>query len=310
MANDTFPGIARKLLLRCPSAPLTLAQDWVRDSFRDVVEYRRWSWLWKYGTVNIPAVYNTGTAAVTFGDATITLTGCVTDSSWVGRQFRIAGNSAILTIASITNATTFELDANTPWPGSTASGLSYSIYQAYYFMPSDFHAFISIGIPNQTRKVAHLNVSKADLDRIDFARSSTGTPPRVIVPFDYYNGLPRWEFWPHQMVQSYATMTYEARPIDPFDPGATVPHLLPSDLILERALMYCARWPGPARETPNPYYSEPLYEFHRGNYEKRLGLVIKQDNEHMLQDLTYQNSGSGFGSASFAQSHDMGWYGG
>ncbi len=311
MANDSFSDIARKLVLRCPLAPLTLAQDWVRNAFRDIVEYRRWSWLFKYGQIVIPAAYTTGLASISFGGTQVTLTGGTTDPSWVGRQFRVSATSPILTIVSVDeeSTTTFELDPATPWPQASVTDVSYSVYQAYYSMPGDFHAFMSITSQQYAWKTAFLGVNKSDLDAVDPQRSASGTPPRVIVPFDYYNGSPRWELWPHQYGAGYLAMTYESRPTDAFDGGATVPALLPSDIILERALMYCARWPGSARETPNPYYSEPLAKFHEEQYLRRLGLIIKQDDEHMPQDVRYANTGIGIPSAAWAQMHDVGWAG-
>lgn len=289
MANDTYAGIAGKVLLRCPTASLLLAQDWVRSSFRDIVERRQWSWLLKRGQLVTYDVYQTGTATVVAGTQTVTINSPgVVAASHVGRQFRIANNLPIVTItAADTGANTYTIDS--AWWPSNQTAQTFQVYQAYVALPSDFHAFLSIVDPQYAQPIPYL-ASVAQIDNRDPQRALAGSPPACVAYFDYYNALPRYEMWPHQKTAAVYPATYESRPTDPFDSGATVPALLPSDVILERAMMYCAMWPGPSETNPNPYYNFKLglANIHKMEFERRIAVLEKQDNEHMQKNVTYQ----------------------
>lgn len=307
MANDTFRGVAGKVLLRCPTATLTLAMDWTQSAFRDILERRRWSWLLKKSQIFAYDQYTTGTATIVAGTQTVTINAPgVVAATHVGRQFRIGTALPIVTItAANAGPNTYTID-QTWWP-SNVTAQSFSVYQAYVFLPSDFHSFLSVIDPAFVQPVP-TDLTVAQIDGIDPQRAAAGSPPKGLAWLDYYNGLPRYEMWPHQRSAAVYPIVYESRPIDPFDTGATVPTLLPSDVILERAMMYCAAWPGPSATVPNPYYSKELMALHKVEYERRIGIIEKQDNEHMQQNIWYQQdqAGSNIISASWLQNRAIG----
>lgn len=77
--------------------------------------------------------------------------------------------------------------------------------------------------------------------------------------------------------------------------------------------MYCAMWPGSTLDNPNPYYSGgkkgSTADMHRQEYERRLAVLEKQDNEHMQQNIWYQQDQARrtpVVSGNWLQSHDMG----
>jgi len=305
---EDFDGIARKLLLRCPKLGPFIARDLIKSAFHDIVEIWQWSWLIKRIQLSVPAAYQNGLATVTYGSPTVTLTGGGTvDASHVGRQFRTGIASPILTITDQdTVLNTYTLSEN--WLGTAGTGQPYKVYQAYIPMPSDFHAFFSVTDPAAYWRIQTDGVSLEMLDNRDPQRSVVGSPARALVSYDYYNGFPRFELWPHQMSAAFYLMTYESRPIDPFEPGAAIPYLLPADVILERALMYAAKWPGPNRNDPNPYYSSDTAQFHEKQYDRRIGILIKQDVEHMQRAVWYQedqNTNQSNMNASYMQQHDL-----
>jgi hypothetical protein len=304
---EDFDGIARKLLLRCPKLGPFIARDLIKSAFHDIVDLNQWSWLIKRTQLHVPDAYRTGTATVTFGSPTVTITGGTVSIDHVGRQFRVGIASPILTITAIdVGLNTYTLSED--WEGTSGSGQAYTVYQAYIPMPTDFHAFYSVVEPANYWPVQTESVSLEMIDIRDPQRSVVGTPARVLVPYDYYNGFPRYEFWPHQMTADFYLMTYESRPIDPFEPGASIPYLLPPDVILERALMYAAKWPGPNRNDPNPYYSDNTAQFHEKQYNRRINIIIKQDVEHMQRAVWYQDDQNWNQSnlnAAYMQSHDL-----
>src|ERR1700746_923306 len=99
MAQETFAQSWNKLLLRCPQLSPKLAQDFIINAFRRLVEYRRWSWRVKFGQFIAPDAYSTGTVSVTNNLTTVTGSGTVWTSAMVGRQFRVGLASPIYTIA-------------------------------------------------------------------------------------------------------------------------------------------------------------------------------------------------------------------
>jgi len=308
LATDSLVGIAGKLLLRCPSATTTLARDWVRSAFHDIVERKRWSWLLKRGQLFTTNQYNTGTATVLAGTTTVTIIAPgVVSATMVGQQFRIGTTLPIVTITDF-DAGTNTLTIDQTWYPSDQTAQPYAIYQAYVALPSDFHSFVSVIDPNFAQPIPY-DASVAQIDNIDPQRNASGSPPSGLAYFDYFNGFPRYELWPHQRTAYVYPIVYESRPVDPFDAGAAVPPLFPDDLILERALMYCAQWPGSGPDNVNPYYNIKLAAMHKVEYERRLAIMERQDNEHMQQAVWYQADQmrrTAIVSGSWLQSHDMG----
>ncbi len=312
MANQTFREVAGLALLRCPSAALTLAQSWVQQSWRDIVERRRWSFMLKRGQLVTTAQFNTGTVTTTAGvnTVTITTTGTLSNSN-VGQQFRVGTADPIYTITAVsTGASPFTVTLDQVYEPASRIAQSFSIYTAYKALPSDFHAFVSVVDPNFMQPVP-FSGSVLQIDKTDPQRAAAGSPPRSLSFFDYYNNLPRYELWPHQRSAYVYPMVYEYRPPEPWDAAAFIPYWMPADIILERAMMYCAMWPGPDETRPNPYFSPRmgLAQMHQSEYERRIGILEKQDNEHMQQNIWYQSeqvrNTPNVISGSWMQQHDM-----
>lgn len=305
---ETFDGLARKLLLRCPKLGPFIARDIIKKSFDDVRDLYSWSWRIRRTQLTVPNVYNTGTATVTYGSPTVTLAVGIVDVSHVGRQFRTGVASPILTIIDFDAiANTYTLSEN--WAGVSATGQGFRVYQAYLSMPSDFQSFLSVVDPVTYWPIQTDNVNLEMIDRRDPQRSVVGSPPRVLVPYDYFNGFPRYELWPHQTSQAFYLMAYMSRYGEAFDPGIVIPDTLgDGDVILERGLMYTSKWPGPNRNDPNPYFSQNTADFHEKNYDRRIGILIKEDVERMQNSVWYQEDQSWNQrnlNAAYMQSHDM-----
>lgn len=181
MARDTYEKIWRRVLLQCPSAGPRLAQSWVNHAFRRLHEARRWSWSIKAGQFIMPAVYDTGTVAVTLSDATVTGTGTSWTADMAGRQFRAGANSPIYTILRVDSATSLELDA--VWGKATATGQTYEIYQAFVTPPADFQSFQAVWDPANNWRL-HLHHTQDELNLWDAERSNNGDS-YVVAARDY-----------------------------------------------------------------------------------------------------------------------------
>ena len=308
MTVDSFTVIWNRVLLRCPSASAFLAQDWVRNAFRQIAERRRWSWLVKYGQFLVPAVYNTGTVSLTRSSATVTGSGTTFTSAMVGRQFRIGTGTPIYTISAYTSATSITLDS--VWGGSTVSGSAYSIYQCYFTPATDFHSFISVFDPAMNWQL-WLNVQQEELNLWDAQRANMGQS-YVVSAYDYGSGIiPRYEIWPHQQAQYVFPYIYEARAQDLDESGAVLPSFIRGDVLLEMALAEAARWPGPSADKPNPYKDLNLAILHERRAEKMITEMETQDDATYEADVTFTYPAMGWpwasplGDSAYLQSHAL-----
>jgi len=138
MSLDTPQSIADRVKLRTGIND-RLAQDMVRNAFRDLFERRRWSWLMKPGQIVAPALYSTGKATLTPGSNIVTGTGTTWTPSMVGQQFRLGLGTPIYDIIGYNSPTSLTLGL--PWAVGTYTQVGYQIYQCFFPVPSDFHAF-------------------------------------------------------------------------------------------------------------------------------------------------------------------------
>ncbi len=288
MALSTYDSLWRAVKLRCPLASVFLARQWVSFAFRQLAEKRAWSWLWREGQFLLPAAYTTGTVAVTNNNATVTGTGTVFTAAMEDRQFRI-GNGPFYTILSRTNDTEITLDR--VYGGLTATGQTFEISLVYVTVPTDFHSFITVADMDNQGYRLHTNIGQDELDYWDPERTSQGDP--LVLSFHDYDDstppLPRYEVWPRPNTQMVLSYLYETRATDLEDSGASLPRHVRGDLLLEMALAECAKWPGPSKEQPSPYFNLGLADRH----ERRAGGMIqemqRQDEEVAMQNVRYQS---------------------
>ena len=136
---STYEQLWKGVQLRCPAAPTFLARQWIDFRFRKLWDRKLWSWQRKTGQFIFDAAYGTGTVACTRGSFTVTGVGTAWTTDLNAHQFRIGLNAPIYTILNVTSATT--LDLTEPWGAPSSTGTTYSIYNAYQTVPSDFEKF-------------------------------------------------------------------------------------------------------------------------------------------------------------------------
>lgn len=315
MALSTYDGLVRQVKLRCPAASLFLARQWIDYAFRQFWDRKLWSWQRKRGQFLLDQAIISGTATVTRGSTTVTgvgttwLTGPVDPTA---HQFRVGTQTPIYTVQSVTSDT--QLDLTEVWGGTTASGANYSIYNAYVTVPSDFQNFITVWDPQYNWQL-ELNVTQEELNAWDAQRANTGVAYTVTsLDFnDVFNTPPlaRYEIWPHQRAQYVYPFMYVSRPPDLSDPGATLPRAIRGDVLLELAMAQAARWPGAAKDQPNPYFNLALAQAHEMRGQGMLTELQRTDDEIMTNDVSYMSLSAmpfasiPWGDARYLQSHDI-----
>lgn len=307
MALSTFESLSRGVLLRCPTASLFLARQWVSFAFRQIQEKRAWSWLVKEGQFLFPAIYDTGSVAVTNASTTVTGTGTVWTAGMVTRQFRTSAGNPIYTIVAVdAGAQTLTLDQ--AWGGADATLQGYQIWRAYVTVPSDFYSFLVVIDTLRAYKLG-TDIGQDELDAMDPQRSSSGQPWGL----SYHDTsdltatppLQRYEVWPYIQQQYVLTYLYVKRHDDLEDSGASLPRTIPGNIVLEGAMAECARWPGPSTERKNPYFNLGLADRTERQFQINVAELMRQDEEIMMQNVRYQDMmGMGFAPASaWWQSH-------
>ena len=294
MSLSTYAGLWRQVLLRCPMASPFLCQEWIQYRFRNIVERRKWSWLICNGQFVVNAAIQAGTVDVTRGSASVVGTGTGWDASVITRQFRTSYTYPIYTILDL-DVGTQTLTLHQAWGGSTATGQGYKIWQAYYTVPSDFHAFTTVVDPAYNWQL-WLQIQQAEINMWDAQRSNQGTS-WVVAPYDYCDStfanppLPRYEFWPHTLVDRVYPFLYESRPADLNDADGSLPRYIPGDVLLEGALADAARWPGPSKDRPNPYFNLGLAMQHEQRFLDQVYRLEVQDDEVQENNVQYGGMG-------------------
>lgn len=310
---SSYDGLVRQLLLRCPSASLFLARSWIDYSFRMLWDRKLWSWQRKRSQLLFDQAVVVGTAAVTRGSFTVVGTGTNWNSgptSVVNHQFRIGTQTPIYTVAGVIDDT--HLTLTDTWGGATASGQGYSIYNAYVTAPSDFQNWITVWDANYNWQL-ETNVTQEELNAWDAQRANSGVA-YVLATLDFDNIFsnppsPRYEVWPHQKSTYVLPCMYISRPPDLSDAGATLPRQIRGDVLLEEALAQAARWPGPSKDAPNPYFNLTLATQHEARAQAMIAELERTDDELFENNVTYLSLSAmpfasiPYGDARFLQSH-------
>ena len=306
---DTYQQVWNRVLNRCPVADPSLCQDWVTNTFRDLVERREWSWGWSYGEFLFnqvttptggPGPAGTG-VNLTFNNPTVTGVGTSWTTALQGQQFRTGAQSPIYTVLSVnvgaqTLLLTLDGQNTAPWGGANYTNTAYQIYNAYQTVPANFKEFISVVDPQMNWRL-RTNVQKVEIDTIDPQRSNVGVSYCVVEAAYTYavaassSGqvlpLARYEWWPHQQSQYVYPYIYSTQPPDLQDSNATLPRMVRGDVLLEGALAQCAMWPGPSVDKPNPYYNLQLALRHEQRFERMVAELEIRDDALFSEDVKF-----------------------
>lgn len=302
---DTFESMYRALLMWVPDLPPFLAQQFIRNRYRQAAERRMWSALRAEGEFLLDAAKTAGTVEVTRGSDVVTGTGTDFTLGDVGRQFMAGNRAPVYTIVTVDEALQ-RLTLDRDFGGTTNAATVYRVVDAYVTVPSDFQQFIHVLDPKQNWRLRHW-VTQDDLNRIDVARSSAGTPWAVVDRRFAASGLPQYEIWPYAVSERNYPYFYMKRVGDLVEDTDTPFYPLRGDIIVKGALIDATRWPGtPAR--PNPMFSKAveLSRQFEGEYEDQLNEMERQD-ESMYMTWLADNPWSGWQfapiDAAFMQNH-------
>lgn len=306
--SDSYGQMWRRLLLYCPFLPIPLAQAWVKDRYRVLLDAGgQWGGQTAQSQFIIPTAYTTGTVDLVQSSTSVVGTGTAWTSALEQQQLYIAGCGPYYTISSVIDATHLTLES--AFGGTSQTGIAYEIAQAYVTPPSDFLYFKSIKDPVNNWRL-RFNVSQETLDKWDSRRSTAGNAWLFADYRQTSAGIPRYEVWPRVVSERLYPYLYVKRPAD-LSADSDVPIFpIRGDELIEGALADLSRWPG-TESRKNPSFNLQL----AADYEKRFTNLVNNlsrlDQETYLSDYVGPNdawSPGGFDppiSAAFWQNHDI-----
>lgn len=302
---DTFESMYRALLMWAPGLPPLLAQQLVRNRYRQAAERRPWSALRAEGEFLINTAKSAGTVAVTRNSASVVGSGTAFASTEVGRQFQAGLRAPVYTISSV-NVGTQTLTLDRVFGGDTNASASYRIVDAFVTAPSDFQYFMHVLDPKMNWRLRHW-VTQAELSKYDPARTMAGTPWAIADARYNAAGLPQYEVWPYSTSERNYPFYYVKRIADLVDDGDTPFYPLRGDILVKGALVDVTRWPGTPAQ-PNPLFSKAveLSRQFQQEWEDQLNEMERQDESTYmtwLSDLSWASWPFAPMDAAYLQSH-------
>jgi hypothetical protein len=178
----------------------------VQEALNMLATAHCWQRFDTLGRINLKGNYTAGTVAVTNGGSALVLTGG-TWPSWAGSG-EVLINNQWHDIASRTNGTTLVLSQ--PYDGSTASGLSYTLVQYRYALPSDClrveDVFLGQSWPWGQTPISSIALEATRRSWVNY--SSTTGPAYWSVTNDEF------AVWPTETSDRMVNIRYRRRPAD------------------------------------------------------------------------------------------------
>lgn len=303
MAANSFLEMVRSLRLYVPTLPIPLAEQFIRDRYRRILERRDWTGLRREGEFLLNDQKTAGTVLITRNSVDVVGTSTAFASTDVGRQFKAGAGSPIYTIATQTSATAITLDR--VYGGATTAASTYHIFDGYVTAPTDFLRFFYIVDPLQAWRLRHW-VTQEEITAWDMQRNYFGQPYVMADRMFTTSGVPQFECWPYNTTDRTLYYLYVRRGTD-LTLDADVPiYPIRSDAIVSGALADAVRWPG-TPEQENPYFKRPdLWKTYELEYEDKMIEIERRDEDLAITQLgtiDWANYPVAPISAAFAQSH-------
>lgn len=152
----------------------------VNSAYKEIGNVVAFNWLEleRYGELRTIANYTTGTVTTTKDSRTITGSATSWTSAMVGRFFQPSGSANWYRIIRFVSAT--ELTLQSEIIEDSGSGLTYTIWNRFYYLPSDVGKLLNFG--SWVRDGQLTEISKKMAERKTTNRSLTGEP----LEFSFY----------------------------------------------------------------------------------------------------------------------------
>lgn len=304
MAVNDFLEITRSLRLYVPELPITLAQQFIRDRYRRILDRKDWAGMRVEAEFILNASKSDASVTVVRNSATVTGVSTLFTSTDIGRQFKVGTGSPIYTITDV-DMILQTLTLDRVFGGTSAVATSYRIFDGYVTPPADFLRFLVVMDPLQGWRIRHW-ITASEISSMDPQRTFFGQPWVLADRLYSSTGIPQYEAWPYTSTDRTLYYTYIKRGADLIQDADTPAWPIRSDAIVAGALADVARWPGTS-SNPNPYFARPEYwKSYEGEFEDKM-VEIERTDEDIYMTWLNTNPFSNYPlapfSASWLQSH-------
>lgn len=277
MSANSFLETTRSLRLYVPQLPITLAEQFIRDRYRRILERRDWSGLRAEAEFQLNAEKADGSVTFTNGSTTITGVGTTFATTDLGRQIKIGVGSPIYTITTV-NIGPQTLVVDRAIGVATSTAVAYRIFDGYVTPPSNFMRFLTVRDPILNWRLRHW-ITSDELNSIDPQRNYFGNPYALVDRLYSSSGIPQYEAWPFSTTARSLYYTYMKQGSDLINDTDTPIWPLRSDVLVAGALADVARWPG-TTQSPNPYFSRPEYwKAYESEFEDKMIDLERRDED-------------------------------
>lgn len=309
--QNSFLDITRNLRLYVPQLPIPLAQQFIRDRYRRILQARDWSATRREAEFLLADMKNAGTVDVVRNSVTVEGNSTAFTSTDVGRQFKVGMGSPVYTITAVdVGAQTLTLDR--VYGVTTAVAQQYWIIDAYLTPPDDFLRFTCIVDPLQGWALRWW-VTQQELNAMDPQRTFFGQP--YLLADKFFNNAtagssqpkPMYEAWPYNQNSRTLYYNYTIEVPDLINDTDIPIWPVNTDVLVSGALSDVARWPG-TKDQPNMYYQRPDYwKSYEMDFQDKM-ITLERRDEELYMNMLMQWPYSGYlnvtpMSASFIQSH-------
>ena len=206
----TFGELRFQLARLMPGADPDVIDQAINNRLESIEKHIAWKALEANGVFVTPAAFGSGTAAVTNGSASVTLTGAAWFPALTGRRFRALSRNETYAFTYV-DATHGTLDR--AYEGDTNAAASYSIFQVVYPLPADYRNPMQVSNERIGQEIVYddekalfesspaLNTSGEPWFWTETARDASGNRQAILYPapqfaasypFRYYAALPRY----------------------------------------------------------------------------------------------------------------------
>lgn len=121
----------------------------------------------------------------------------ITQSSLVGRQFRMGANNPIFDVLAVLDPSTLVIDSN--WGGIATFNQQYQVLGMYYTIVPNIRMFLQGGVVDRQQGIPlQTNVNLGNVNWQDPQRTATEDPQALVDIGASRNGLSLYELWPSQ----------------------------------------------------------------------------------------------------------------
>jgi hypothetical protein len=189
------------------STMVTRAKEWINFAQQEVSTAAFWPWLLKDEVIAIDAEITTGTAAVTNGDATVTLSSSALPAAMENGQwyFQAGSDTVWYPVESRTSGTVCELVE--AYQGTTAAAGTYQLWHVVYSLPSDCWKIADIRNMDYVTKMRPSGYNRIDASDPALQQSGTDSYLWSLMGSDS-NGYPQIMFWPPRITEGTQNVRY------------------------------------------------------------------------------------------------------